>query len=157
MGFCTPQQHQKFLERCPLIEQYIVDGGIQLIKFWLEVSDEQQKLRFEARSQDPLRQWKLSPVDLPSRSKWYEYSKARDQMLAATDVANAPWYILPSDDKRRARLKCISHLLRLMPYEEAPRDEVKLPKRSKKGEYDDAATLIGRNFVPERYRTTNHT
>ncbi len=151
MGFCTPQQHKKFLERCPLIEQYIVDGGIQLIKFWLEVSDEQQKLRFEARIQDPLRQWKLSPMDLPSRSKWYDYSKARDQMLAATDVPYAPWYILPSDDKRRARLNCISHLLRLMPYEELARDEVTLPKRSKKGEYDDAATLADRNFVPERY------
>ncbi len=151
MGFCTPQQHKRFLERCPQIEEYIVDGGIQLIKFWLEVSDEEQKRRFEARIEDPLRQWKLSPMDLPSRSKWYQYSRARDQMLAATDVKHAPWYILPSDDKRRARLNCIAHLLSLIPYEEIPHEEVKLPKRSKKGEYDDTATLHGRRFVLEGY------
>jgi polyphosphate kinase 2 len=151
MGFCTPKQHRRFLERCPQIEQYIVDGGIQLIKFWLEVSDQEQKRRFEARIDDPLRQWKLSPMDLPSRSKWYEYSRARDMMLAATDVEHAPWYILPSDDKRRARLNCIAHLLSLIPYEEVPHEEVKLPKRSKKGEYDDQAILKGRTFVPEKY------
>ncbi|MCO6454742.1 MAG: polyphosphate kinase 2 [Pirellulaceae bacterium] len=151
MGFCTPTQHQRFLERCPLIEQYIVDGGIQLIKFWLEVGNEEQGRRFEARIQDPLRQWKLSPMDLPSRSKWYEYSKARDMMLEATDSPHAPWYILPSDDKRRARLNCIAHLLSLIPYEEVPREQIKLPKRSKKGQYDDQASLEGRHFVPRRY------
>lgn len=151
MGFCTPKQHQRFLERCPQVEQYIVDSGIQLIKFWLEVSDEEQKRRFEARINDPVRQWKLSPMDLPSRSKWYEYSRARDMMLAATDTEHAPWYILPSDDKRRARLNCISHLLSLIPYKEVPREEVRLPKRSKQGEYDDTATLEGRRFVPARY------
>lgn len=151
MGFCTPKQHQRFLERCPQIEQYIVDGGIQLIKFWLEVGNEEQGARFEARIHDPLRQWKLSPMDLPSRSKWYEYSQARDMMLEATDTDYAPWYILPSDDKRRARLNCLAHLLSLIPYEELPRDEIKLPKRSKKGQYDDTATLAGRRFVPPRY------
>jgi polyphosphate kinase 2 len=151
MGFCTEEQHARFLERCPLIEQYIVDGGIQLIKVWLEVSDQEQKRRFEARIDDPLRQWKLSPMDLPSRSRWYEYSRARDMMLAATDSSHAPWYILPSDDKRRARLNCIAHLLSLIPYEDLPRDKVKLPKRSEKGAYDDAATLAGRKFVPLVY------
>ncbi|MGV3484271.1 MAG: polyphosphate kinase 2 [Planctomycetaceae bacterium] len=151
MGFCTAEQHERFLERCPLIEQYIVDGGTQLIKFWLEVGDEEQRKRFEARINDPRRQWKLSPMDLPSRSKWYEYSKARDQMLAATDTAHAPWYILPSDDKCRARLNCISHLLELIPYKELPREEVRLPKRSKKGAYDDTASLEGRRFVPARH------
>ncbi|MEO8498388.1 MAG: polyphosphate kinase 2 [Planctomycetota bacterium] len=151
MGFCTSKQHERFLELCPVVEQYLVDGGIQLIKVWLEVSDEEQKLRFEARIADPLRQWKLSPMDLPSRSKWYEYSKARDMMLAATDTDHAPWYILPSDDKRRARLNCISHLLSLIPYEEVSREEVKLPKRSKKGEFDDTASLAGKRFVPEQY------
>ena len=151
MGFCTPEQHRLFLERCPQMEQYICDGGIQLIKFWLEVSDQEQKRRFEARINDPLRQWKLSPMDLPPRSKWYEYSKARDMMLEATDSEHAPWYILPSDDKRRARLNCIAHLLSLVPYEDVPRDKVKLPKRSNEGAYDDAAALKGRNFVPERY------
>jgi polyphosphate kinase 2 len=151
MGFCTAEQHDRFLELCPVVEQYIVEGGVQLIKFWLEVGDGEQRRRFEARIDDPLRQWKLSPMDLPSRSKWYEYSKARDMMLAATDTEHAPWYILPSDDKRRARLNCISHLLKLIPYKEVPREEVKLPKRSMKGEYDDTASLEGRRFVPEQY------
>lgn len=151
MGFCTPKQHQRFLELCPVVEKYIIDGGIKLIKIWLEVGDEEQKRRFEARISDPLRQWKLSPMDLPSRSKWYEYSKARDMMFAATDTEHAPWYILPSDDKRRARLNCIAHLLKLIPFKDVPRDEVKLPKRSKKGEYDDTASLKGRRIVPESY------
>jgi len=151
MGFCTEEQHRRFLDRVAEIEGYIVEGGIQLIKIWLEVSDEEQKRRFEARIDDPLRQWKLSPMDLPSRSKWYEYSRARDQMLSASDTAVAPWYILHSNDKRRARLNCIQHLLGLISYKEAPREEVKLPKRSEKGAYDDTATLVGRKFVPEVY------
>ena len=130
----------------------MVRGGIQLIKFWLEVSNKEQKARrFEARIEDPLRQWKLSPVDLPSREKWYDYSKARDAMLEATDTESAPWYIVRSDDKKRARLNCISHLLSLIPYEKVPREEVKLPDRSKKGAYDDEATLKGRKFVEEKY------
>ena len=107
MGFCTKKQHVRFLELCPEIEKYIVDGGIMLIKIWLEVSDKEQKRRFEARIDDPLRQWKLSPMDLPSRSKWYDYSRARDLMLKATDSKHAPWYILRSDDKKRARLSCL--------------------------------------------------
>ena len=151
MGFCTPEQHERFLKICPQVERYIVDAGIQLIKIWLEVSDEEQKRRFEARIDDPLRQWKLSPMDLPSRSKWYEYSRARDEMLAATDTDFAPWYILRSDDKRRARLNCIAHLLKLIPYEKLPREKVKLPKRSDKGEYDDAATIADRRFIAEVY------
>jgi polyphosphate kinase 2 (PPK2 family) len=133
------------------MEKYIVDGGIQLIKFWLEVSDAEQGRRFEARIDDPLRQWKLSPMDLPSRSKWFEYSRARDMMLKATDTKHAPWYIVPSDDKKRARLNCISHLLKLIPHKKVRRDKVKLPKRSMKGAYDDRATLKGRRFVPEKY------
>ena len=151
MGFCTPEEHRRFLDRCPLIEQYIVDGGIQLIKFWLEVSEAEQKKRFESRIEDPLKQWKLSAMDLPSRSKWYEYSRARDMMLQATDTEHAPWHILRSDDKRRARLNCISHLLQLIPYEQIAREEIKLPKRSEKGDYDDTITLEGRRFVPEHF------
>lgn len=151
MGFCTPKQHKRFLELCPAVEKYIVDGGIQLIKIWLEVSDREQKRRFEARIEDPVRQWKLSPMDLPSRSKWFAYSRARDQMLEATDTKWAPWYILRSDDKKRARLNCIRHILDLIPYEKLPREKVKLPKRSMKGAYDDQASLAGRNFVPEKY------
>jgi polyphosphate kinase len=151
MGFCSKKQHQRFLERCPDIERYIVDSGIRLIKFWLEVSDSEQKRRFEARMTDPLRQWKLSPMDLPSREHWYQYSRARDMMLDATDVAHAPWCVVPSDDKRRARLNCIAHLLRTIPYKKLPQPRVKLPKRSDKGAYDDQASLKGRKFVREKY------
>jgi polyphosphate kinase len=151
MGFCTKEQHRRFLELCPQLEQYIVEGGIQLIKIWLEVSDEEQKRRFEARIDDPLRQWKLSPMDLPSRERWFDYSRARDMMLEATDTKHAPWYVLRSDDKRRARLNCITHLLTLIPCKRVRREKVKLPKRSMKGAYDDRASLKDRNFVPERY------
>ncbi len=151
MGFCTKEQHTRFLERCPEIESYMVDGGIQLIKIWLEVSDKEQKRRFEARIDDPIRQWKLSPMDLPSRSKWYDYSRARDMMLKATDSKHAPWYILRSDDKKRARLSCLAHILSLIPHKKLPREKVKLPKRSMKGAYDDDAPLKGRKFVPEKY------
>jgi len=151
MGFCTKQQRDHFLEVCPQVEKYVVNAGILLIKFWLEVNNAEQKRRFEARIDDPLRQWKLSPVDLPSRSRWYDYSQARDVMLEATDTKVAPWYILHSDDKRRARLNCISHLLSLVPYGKVRRDNLKLPNRDKKGAYDDQATLKGRNFVPEHY------
>jgi polyphosphate kinase 2 len=151
LGFCTKAQHQRFLKVCPEFELYVVDDGIKLIKYWLEVSDEEQKRRFEARITDPLRQWKLSPTDLCSRSRWFEYSRARDKMLEATDTDFAPWYIVPSDDKRRARLNCIRHLLTLIPYKKVPREKVKLPKRSKEGAYDDQATLKGRRFVPDKY------
>jgi polyphosphate kinase 2 len=151
MGFCTKEQHRRFLELCPEIEQYIVEGGIQIIKYWLEVGNKEQKRRFEARVNDPLRQWKLSPMDLPSRSRWYDYSRARDMMLKATDTKWAPWHILRSDDKKRARLNCISHLLSLIPYKKIPRKKVQVPARSKKGAYDDQATLKGRDVVPEKY------
>jgi polyphosphate kinase 2 len=151
MGFCSKEQHQTFLERCPEAEKYIIKNGIYLLKFWLEVSDEEQKRRFEARITDPVRQWKLSPMDLPSRTKWFEYSKARDMMLKATDTEWAPWHILRSDDKKRARLNCIAHLLKLLPYKKVPREKVKLPERSMKGAYDDQASLQGHNFVPEIY------
>lgn len=151
MGFCSPEQHRLFLERCPEIEKYIVDGGILLIKLWLEVSDKEQKRRFENRITDPVRQWKLSPMDLPSRSKWFEYSRARDLMLKATDTKWAPWYVLRSDDKKRARLNAIRHILNLIPHKKVPREKIKLPKRSMKGAYDDQASLKGRKFVPEKY------
>jgi polyphosphate kinase 2 len=151
MGFCTEEQYKRFLEVCPQIEKYIVDGGIKLIKYWLEVSNEEQERRFLARIHDPVRQWKLSPMDLPSRERWYDYSRARDDMLAATDTEHAPWHLLRSDDKKRARLNCITHLLSQIEYEKLPQPEVTLPKRSKKDAYDDEATLKGRRFVPEKY------
>ncbi len=151
MGFCSKEQHEVFLERCPEAEKYIVSSGVILIKFWLEVSDAEQKRRFEARITDPLRQWKLSPMDLPSRSKWFEYSQARDMMLAATDTKWAPWYVLRSDDKKSARLNCIAHLLKLIPYKKVSRPEIKLPDRSMKHAYNDQKSIADRRFVPEKY------
>ncbi len=151
MGFCTKAQHLRFLELCPEIESYIVEAGITLVKYWLEVGNEEQERRFRARVTDPLRQWKLSPMDLPSRERWYDYSRTRDRMFAATDTKIAPWYIVRSDDKKRARLNCISHLLGLIPYKKLPREKVKIPPRSEKGAYDDQAALKGRRFVPEEF------
>jgi polyphosphate kinase 2 len=151
MEFCTKDQYRAFVQNCPIFESHIVKEGILLIKFWMEVGQEEQQRRFEARIEDPLRQWKLSPMDLESYARWYAYSRARDMMLEATDTREAPWHIVRSDDKRRARLNCISHLLTLIPYKEVSHDRVKLPKRSTKGEYDDQATLEGRTFVPEKY------
>src|SRR5262249_22438019 len=151
MGFCTPEEYQRFLDRCPDIERYIVEGGIKLIKFWLEVGNQEQARRFEARIEDPLRQWKLSPTDLESRRRWYDYSRARDRMLEVTDTAQAPWYIVRSDNKRRARLNCIAHLLSLIPYEKVPRTKAAVPGRATEHAYDDEASLRGRRFVPERY------
>src|SRR5262245_40810725 len=151
MDFCTKEQYKSFVELCPKFESHIVQSGIYLIKFWLEVGQKEQQKRFEARIEDPMRRWKLSPMDIESYARWYAYSRARDMMLEATDTKDAPWHIVRSDDKKRARLNCIAHLLDLIPYKKVPRDKIKLPKRSKKDEYDDQATLKGRNFVPERY------
>jgi polyphosphate kinase 2 len=151
MGFCTKAQYKRFLKMTPLFERHIVAGGILLIKFWLEVSNKEQERRFTARMGDPLRQWKLSAMDLPSRIKWYEYSRARDAMLKATDTRFAPWYIIRSDDKKRARLNCIAHLLKLIPHKKVDHPKVKLPSRSKKHAYDDEASLARRKFVPELY------
>jgi polyphosphate kinase 2 len=151
MGFCTKDQYKEFLELCPRFESHVVKSGILLIKLWLEVGQEEQHRRFEARIKDPLRQWKLSPMDLESFARWYDYSRARDMMLEATDTVDAPWHIVRTDDKRRGRLNCLLHLLGLIPYKEVRRDKVKLPKRSTKGEYDDQSVLKGRTFVPESY------
>src|SRR5580704_8660237 len=151
MGFCSKEQYQKFLDVCPDFEKYIVDAGIILIKYWLEVGQKEQQRRFEARLDDPLRQWKLSPMDLESYRRWYEYSRARDIMLKATDTRHAPWYIVRTDDKKKARLNCISHLLRMIPFGKVPKEKVKLPKRKTKGYYDDQITLKGKHFVASRY------
>src|SRR3954470_7942006 len=129
MGFCSKEQHKRFLKVCPQVEKYITDGGIILVKYWLEVSDDEQKRRFEARINDPVRQWKLSPMDLPSRSRWFDYSRARDMMLDATDTKHAPWFVLRSDDKKRARLNCLRHVLDSIPYKKVPHKIPKLPKR----------------------------
>jgi polyphosphate kinase len=151
MGFVGEQEHHRFLQLCPQIEQYVIDAGIILIKLWLEVGMEEQEKRFAARIDDPLRQWKLSPMDVESYQRWYDYSRARDMMLAATDSKHAPWRLVRSDDKRRARLNAISHVLASIPYKKVRHAKVKLPKRSNKGKYDDQASLKGRRFVAERY------
>ena len=151
MEFCTKEQYLSFLDLCPNFERYLVHSGIILIKVWLEVSQKEQERRFEARIEDPMRQWKLSPMDLESYSRWYAYSRARDRMLDATDTKDAPWFVLRSDDKERARLNCIAHVLDRIPYKKVPKDKVKLPKRSTKDEYDDQVTMKKRTFIKECY------
>jgi len=151
MGFANDEQVERFLELCPKIERMIVDSGIILLKYWLEVSDEEQLRRFERRAEDPLRQWKLSPMDLPSRERWYEYSKARDAMLDATDTKHAPWFVLRSDDKKSARLNCLAHILSRIPYKRLKTAKIELPKRDKKHAYDDSKPMKKRRFVPEAF------
>ena len=151
MGFSSEGQRDRFLELCPKVERFLVDGGTILIKIWLEVSNEEQKRRFEARIADPLRQWKLSPMDMPSRQRWYQYSRARDLMLKKTDTSFAPWHIVRSDDKRKARLNTIAHVLERLPHKKLPADKVKLPARSSKKAYDDDASIARRRFVADRY------
>jgi polyphosphate kinase len=152
MGFCSDAQHRRFLKLCPEIETFLVEGGTILIKLWLEVSNDEQKRRFEARINDPLRQWKLSPMDLPSRKRWYDYSRARDAMMKHTDTRIAPWHIVRSDDKRSARLNAIAHVLAAIPYKKVPRKKkVKLPPRSTRGAYNDDKSIAHRHFVKERY------
>jgi polyphosphate kinase len=152
MGFVSGKEYRRFLELCPQIERFMIEGGIILIKLWLEVSNDEQERRFAARIADPLRQWKLSPMDLPARTRWYDYSRARDEMLKRTDTAGAPWYIVRSDDKRAARLNTIAHVLARIPHKRIRAEKVKLPRRSKKGAYDDGASIARRRFVAERYK-----
>jgi polyphosphate kinase len=137
LGFCTEDQARRFLQMTPLMERAIVDSGIILLKYWLEVSVEEQTRRLEARIDDGRKIWKLSEMDLKSYSRWYDYSKARDEMFLATDTSWAPWYVVPSDDKRRARLNVITHLLSRVPYQELPRPPVELPKRQERGDYKE--------------------
>ena len=151
MGFCSDKEHDRFLEVCPQVEKFMIEGGVILIKLWMEVSNDEQKRRFEARIEDPVRQWKLSPMDLPSRTRWYDYSRARDIMLKKTDTRIAPWYIVRSDDKKTARLNTIAHLLSVIPHKKLTEEKVKLPKRSSKGAYNDDKSIARRRFVQERY------
>jgi polyphosphate kinase 2 len=151
MGFCTDDQYERFLKVTPAMEKQVVESGIILVKLWLEVGNKEQERRFKARIDDPLRQWKLSTMDLPSRAKWYEYSRARDAMFKATDTKHAPWHIVRSDDKRRARLNVIAHLLNTIPHKKLKHPPVQLPDRSRKHAYDDEKTLKRRRFVKEVY------
>jgi polyphosphate kinase len=151
LGFCSEAQQREFLNLCPAFEKIVTGHGIRLIKYWLEVNEREQERRFRARIEDPMRQWKLSPTDLESRRLWYEYSRARDEMLDATDTPWAPWHIVRSDSKKHARLNCISHFLGLLPYEVAAAPEVKMPKRATKHAYDDVTTMQDRRWIPEVY------
>jgi len=150
MGFCTKEQHRRFLELCPIVENWVAASGIILVKFWLDVSNEEQERRFQARMDDPTKHWKLSPMDLESRSRWVEYSRAKDEMFGITDIKQAPWYCVDADDKRRARLDFIAHLLSLVPYKEIERDKVKLPPRQKEGGYE-RPPITDRTWVPHVY------
>jgi polyphosphate kinase 2 len=149
MGFCTEEQAKRFLAAVPLVEKAIVESGVILLKYWLEVSPEEQTRRLEARMKDGRKLWKLSPMDLKSYSRWFEYSRARDEMFKATDSSWAPWFVARSDDKQRARLNIIKHLLASIPYESVPREKVKLPKRQKQGDYKE--THYPFKFIPEAH------
>jgi polyphosphate kinase 2 len=149
MGFCTEEQAKKFLEVAPMVEKAMVESGIILLKYWMEVSEEEQTRRLESRIDDGRKIWKLSPMDLESYSRWYDYSRARDEMFAATDTAWAPWYVVRSDDKKRARLNMIRHFLKQIRYKDAPREKIKLPKRQKAGDYQEPDYPF--KFVDEKY------
>lgn len=151
MGFCTDDEHERFKKNIAEFEHWLVEGGIILVKYWLTVSDEEQKARFLKRINDPKRRWKLSPMDLTARSHWYDYSRARDEMLEVSDTRWAPWHIVDSNDKKRARLNCIHHLLSTIPYEKVKTPKIKLPPKQKKGVYDDDALLANRRWIPEKY------
>jgi len=149
MGFATKEQVANFLKNAPFVERSIIDSGIILVKYWLEVSKENQAERFRERIDDYRKIWKLSPMDVVAQARWYDYSRARDAMFEATDTPECPWYVVDSNDQRRARLNCISHLLSLIPYEEVPHEKVKLPKPQSKGKYVEPKYPY--HFVPEKF------
>ena len=149
MGFATEKQVDYFLKYAPAVEQSIIHSGIILIKYWLDVSRENQEERLRARDEDPRKIWKLTGMDLKSYTHWYDYSRARDAMFAATDTAESPWYVVDGNDKRRARLNCITHLLNQIPYEEVPREPVKFPKRQAKGDYKEPDYPY--RYIPDKY------
>jgi len=151
MGFCSDQEYERFLRMTPAVEKALLDNDIILIKYWFDVSMDEQQRRFQDRIDDGRKQWKLSPMDTESFNRWYDYSRARDAMFEATDTDFSPWHIVPSDSKKHARLNCISHLLSQIPYKELPRPRVKLGKRNLKDRYDDKASLEGRRLIPEKY------
>ena len=148
MGFCTDEDHQEFLRSCPEFERMLVRAGIVLVKYWFSVSDAEQERRFQARIHDPTKRWKLSPMDIESRRRWVEYSKAKDEMFAHTDIKQAPWYVVDADNKKRARLNCISHLLSLLPYEDLTPGPIKLPARQDAGGYV-RPPMSDQTFVPD--------
>src|SRR5437667_4192519 len=150
MGFCTDEEYQEFLRSCPEFERMLVRSGIVLVKYWFSVSDAEQERRFQARINDPTKRWKLSPMDLQSRSRWLDYSKAKDEMFAHCDIKQAPWYVVHADDKKRARLNCITHLLSLIPYRDLTPEAIKLPPRQADQGYV-RPPMTDQTFVPEVY------
>lgn len=150
MGFCTDEEYQEFLRSCPEFERMLVRSGIQLIKYWFSVSDEEQERRFQARIIDPTKRWKLSPMDMQSRARWVDYSKAKDAMFAHTDIKQAPWFVVNADNKKRARLNCIAHLLSQIPYEHIKQDKIELPPRQEEQGYI-RPPISDQTFVPEIY------
>ena len=151
MNFCTKDEYERFLAYAPVFERAMVDSGIVLIKYWFDVGMDEQERRFRARIEDPRKTWKLSPMDVESFNRWYDYSRARDDMIAATSTDFAPWSVVRADNKKHARLNCISHLLSQFPYEDVPRDKVKLGKRGTKGAYDDEASIANFKVIPEKF------
>jgi polyphosphate kinase 2 len=149
MGFATPEQVEYFLKYAPPVEKAIIQSGIILIKYWLEVDMDEQAKRFQERNVDYRKIWKLSPMDVQAQARWYDYSRARDAMFAATDTPESPWYVVPSNDQRQARLNCITHFLSLIPYEEVPREPIKFPRRQAKGKYVEPDYPY--RYVPEKY------
>ncbi|GAB1269181.1 polyphosphate kinase 2 [Aurantivibrio infirmus] len=147
MGFCTQDQTDRFLETTPRLEKEWVKDGTYIFKYWLEVSEEEQEKRFASRIEDPVKQWKLSPMDVEARHRWFDYSRARDKMLAATDTEECPWHIVPSDDRYKARLNCISHILSRIPYEQPVFSKIELPNRNDANAYDDKATMLERRYI----------
>jgi polyphosphate kinase 2 len=150
MGFCTEEEYQEFLRSCPEFERMLVRSGVKLVKYWFSVSDEEQEKRFQARLDDPTKHWKLSPMDLESRSRWVEYSRAKDEMFSHTDIKQAPWYVVEADDKRAARLNLLAHLLSLVPYQDIAREKIELPRRQKEGTYV-RPPMTDQTFVPRKY------
>ena len=149
MGFCTDKQYSQFLRMCPEFEALMKTNGIILIKYWFEVSEQEQHRRFMRRIEDPMRRWKLSPMDLESHRRWYDYSRARDAMFEATDTPQNPWYVVQTDNKKRARLNCISHLLSMIPWKKVHRQKVDLPKRQKAHGYQPSGWTY--RWIPEKY------
>jgi polyphosphate kinase 2 len=148
MGFCTPDEYRRFLQQCPIFERLLIDDGIRLVKYWFSVSDEEQERRFRSRLEDPLRSWKLSPLDLESRARWVEYSRAKDEMFVHTDIPEAPWYVVEGDDKRRARLNCIHHLLSIVPYQDVVDVPLELPPRPPETGYERPPRQLF-HYVPD--------
>jgi len=150
MGFCTDEQYEEFFRSAPEFERMLVRSGIQVIKYWFSISDDEQRVRFLGRIHDPLKQWKLSPMDLESRRRWEEYTKAKEVMLERTHIAEAPWWIVPADDKKKARLNCIAHLLGQMPYDEVEHPSIELPDRERREDYS-RNPVPAEIIVPQRY------